>query len=331
MILNEEYLSSDAVSQSRLKKLLIHPQMFLNAQNDNELEEPKETTVIGDAVDIILTQNEDEFYNNFYVTDSKRPTGQMGDFVWHLYINKDKMDAEQIAYEAAGFKRDSLYVVRERFEKEGGRYYYESLVESEGKTTITSEQKAKIDNIVDSLRNNEWTSRWINGDEDIEIHKQVPLDFEYMGQKCKGLVDIIAIDKKTNKVYPIDIKTSSVSTNAWMTVFWKFRYDIQAAFYSYGIENSDVLERLGHKKKTRIMDFRFIVANQSFPKTPLIFQTTSDVKHLGTMGGKVEGKQYEGFHQAIERYKWHMENDLWDYPMEDYMNSGVRTISLKYG
>lgn len=327
MILDEDYLSSDAVSQSRLKKILIHPQIFLNAQNDTELEEPKEATVIGDAVDIILTQKEDAFYENFYVTDMKRPTGQMGDFVWQLYINRDKMDAEQIAYDAAGFKRDSLYVVRERFEKEGGRYYYESLVEAEGKTTITGEQKEKIDRIVESLRTNEWTSQWINGTDTLEVHKQVALDFEYKGQKCKGLVDLIVIDHENKRVYPIDIKTSSMSMGSWMTIFWKFRYDIQAAFYQYGIKTGGILSEL-KASEYKVMDFRFIVANQSYPKTPVMFEVSPEVREIGTIGGKVEGKQYEGFEQAIERYKWHTQNDLWDYPMEDYLNNGLRIIKL---
>jgi hypothetical protein len=39
-------------------------------------------------------------------------------------------------------------------------------------------------------------------------------------------------------------------------------------------------------------------------------------------------KEYEGFDQAIKRLTWHSENDKWDYPMEDYINEGLRVISL---
>jgi len=33
-------------------------------------------------------------------------------------------------------------------------------------------------------------------------------------------------------------------------------------------------------------------------------------------GTNSDGKSYEGFTQAIERYLFHTEKDLWDYPME---------------
>lgn len=323
MILNEQYLESTAVSQSRLKKLLLHPQMYLNAYSNSELDEPKETSVIGDAVDLILTQGDDVFHNSFFITDAERPTAQMGDFVWNLYINRHDSNAEQIAYDTVGFKRDKIEKVRERFNLEG-RMYYEALVEAEQKTTISTHQMSKINAIVDSLRTNPFTADWIVGNENIELHKQVVLDFEYLGVRCKGLVDLIAVDRKRCIVYPIDIKTSSSSTGLWgHTMFWKFRYDIQAAFYSYGIKNSGLLEKLGCDK---VHPFRFIVENQDFPGNPLVYQIGDTIAHLGQFGGTAEGRVYEGFHQAIERYKWHTENDLWQYPMHDYLNNGIRII-----
>ena len=47
---------------------------------------------------------------------------------------------------------------------------------------------------------------------------------------------------------------------------------------------------------------------------------------IGQFGGEYNGREYEGFDQAIERYEWHTKNDLWNYPMHDYINKGVRII-----
>lgn len=321
MIINEEYLSSSALSQSKLKKLLFHPQLFLNYNNEDDTDEPKETSVIGDAVDLILTQSDDAFYNAFYITDAEKPSSMMGKFVWELYLNRENRDAEKIAYENSGFKL-SIDKVRERFEKEG-RYYYEALIESQGKSTITSYQKAKIDQIVESLRTNKFTKDWIKGKTGLKIHKQVVVEFEYLGHPCKGLLDIVAVDKKTGIVYPIDLKTSSSPTNTWMSMFWKFRYDIQAAFYTYGLKHSGLLEKLGGKS---LHPFRFIVENQEYPGNPLIYETSQSILDIGQNGGEYKGRTYEGFHQAVEKYIWHVENDLWSYPMHDYINKGVRII-----
>lgn len=321
MIINEEYLSSTALSQSKLKKLLVHPQLFINYNNEDDTDEPKETTMIGDAVDLILTQGSDEFYNAFYTTDVEKPTAMMGVFVWNLFVNRDSTEAEQIAYEKSGFKI-KLEKVRERFEKEG-KYYYEALLEADGKTVITSAQKAKIEAIVESLKYNEFTAVWINGSERYEVHKQVVVEFTYKGHKCKGLLDLVVVDKETGTVYPIDLKTTSSSTNAWMAMFWKFRYDIQAAFYTYGIMASGLVESLGGKS---LHPFRFIVENQDRPGNPLIYEVTDLILAQGQFGGEFNGRQFEGFDQAITRYEWHTKNDLWDYPMQDYINKGVRII-----
>jgi hypothetical protein len=327
MILNEEYLESKALSQSMLKKLLAHPQLFLNyttAMSD-ELDEPKETTTIGDAVDIILTQGDDVFYNNFYITEAEKPTAMMGTFVWELYINRENSNAEQIAYEKSGFKI-KIEKVRERYEAEG-RMYYESLLEAEGKSTLTTHQYSKVTAIVESLRTNPFTADWINGTDNLEVHKQVVLDFDYRVKdkvyKCKGLVDLLVIDKTTRVAYPIDIKTSSSATNSWLSMFWKFRYDLQAAFYTYGIKNTPSLKALGF---TDVYPFRFIVENQDFPGNPLIYQMGEALNNLGMIGGVYENRVYEGFHQAIVRYDWHLENDLWQYKMEDYINKGIRIL-----
>lgn len=324
MIINEEYLSSTALSQSKLKKLLVHPQLFINYNTEDDTDEPKETTLIGDAVDLILTQSSDAFYDAFYTTDVEKPGAMMGVFVWQLFVNRDSSDAEQIAYERSGFKI-KLDKVRERFEKEG-KYYYEALLESNGKTVITSAQKTKIDNIVESLKNNQFTSEWINGSDRYEVHKQVVVEFEYGKHKCKGLLDLVVVDKATGVVYPIDLKTTSSPTNFWIGMFWKFRYDIQAAFYTYGIIASGLVEKLGGKT---LHPFRFIVENQDYPGSPLIYEIDKTILHIGQNGGEYNGRQYEGFRDAIERYEWHLENDLWDYPMQDYLNSGVRIIGEK--
>jgi len=321
MIINEEYLSSTALSQSKLKKLLAHPQLFINYNNEDDTDEPKETTVIGDGVDLILTQSHDAFYDAFYVTDVEKPGAMMGLFVWTLFINRDSTDAVQIAYERSGFKI-KVDKVLERFEKEG-KYYYEALLESKGKSVITTSQKAKIDAIVESLKYNDFTSEWINGSEIYEVHKQVVVEFEYNSHKCKGLLDLVVIDKATGVVYPIDLKTTSSPTHYWMGMFWKFRYDIQAAFYTYGVIASGLVKQLGGKT---LHPFRFIVENQDYPGSPLIYEMSKDILEIGQYGGEHNGRQYEGFHQAIERYEWHVENDLWKYPMHDYQNKGVRII-----
>lgn len=322
MITDEEYLLSNAISQSKLKKILTHPSNYLEDSSDSEFDEPKANIIIGDGVDILLTQNEDVFFEQFHISTVERPTGQMGDYVWSLFINRNNPDAEEIAYHEAGFKRDTLEKVKERFKSEGAVYFYD-LINGENKTVISPQQFTQIQVAKETLLTHRFTAKYFRNNERYEVKYQVPIYFNYEGTDCKGLIDLVIIDKETKTLYPVDIKTTGYRLDSWIGNFWSLRYDIQAAFYSYGLNT--MLEKFGCEK---LGNFKFIVVNQTKPENPLIFQVSDEILNFGEVGGKKISVEYEGFRQAIARVKWHTENDLWDYRMEDYLNNGVRTINL---
>lgn len=322
MILDQDYLSSTAQSQSRLKKILLHPNLFINYDPNSDMDEPAEVTLIGDGVDLILTQGEDIFMEEFHFSTVERPTGQMGDFVWHLYANRNDTMAENIAYDLAGFKRDTLAKVRERFEKEG-KSYYDDLIEGTGKKVISPNQHALIYNIAQTLKSHPFTSKFVAGNSQFKVFTQQALNFEYKDVACKGLLDLVVVDTINNILYPIDLKTTTTSLNYWTETLMKHRYDFQAAFYTEGLKQTDLSI---YGENLTIHNFRFIVESQRFPGSPLVYEMSDDAMTLGQFGGVFQDKKYEGFHQAINRLKWHSENDLWAYTMEDYQNEGIRII-----
>ena len=187
MILDEDYLSNTAQSQSRLKKILLHPNLYINYDPNSDMDEPAEVTVIGDGVDLLLTQGEDVFMEQFYFSTVERPTGQMGDFVWHLFANRNDTMAENIAYELAGFKRDTLPKVRERFEKEG-KAYYDDLIAGEGKKVVSPIQYATIQNVANTLKMSPFTSKYVVGNSQFKVFTQQSLQFEYEGKDFELLV-----------------------------------------------------------------------------------------------------------------------------------------------
>ena len=70
MIIDNNYLENKALNQSLLKKILVHPNLFLKRlqeQEGQELledEEPSENVMIGDACDLILTKESRYFTIN---------------------------------------------------------------------------------------------------------------------------------------------------------------------------------------------------------------------------------------------------------------------------
>jgi hypothetical protein len=323
MITDKDYLDSYAVSQSRLKKILGHPNNYLDPGYSDD-DEPAEVITIGDGVDLLITQSEEAFEEKFFRATQDRPTAQMGDYVWNLYINRHNSNAEELAYSAVGFKRDTLQKVRERFELEG-KPYYDELIASEGKSVITPTQYNTIQLIKKSLLENSFTARFLQNSDRYLVTYQVAIYFTYEGVSCKGLLDVLCYDRVENKLYPIDIKTTATSINFWLFIFYKHRYDFQAAFYWEGL-SSTLLNEYCEGNTPELMPFRFIVESQKFPGNPLIYEVSNETLLIGKMGGLVDGKKYEGFHQALVKLAWHNENELWDYKMEDYLNEGVRII-----
>lgn len=323
MIIDDDYLGSSAISQSKLKRILGHPKNYLE-DNFSEDDEPADAILIGDAVDMLITQGEDKFQNKFFVATQERPTAQMGEYVWNLFINRLNSNASEIAYNNVGFKRDTLAKVEERFKTEG-KPYYDELVAAQGKTVITPTQFNTIQLIKRSLCENKFTSKFLLGSDRYLVSYQVPIYFSYEGNSCKGLIDVLCYDRVKNQLYPIDIKTTASSLNGWEFNFVKFRYDFQAAFYMEGLSQMLLSEYCEGNTPT-LMPFRFIVESQKFPGSPLIFELSEDTLNVGKFGGLIQNRQYEGFESAIKRLSWHIETDLWDYRMEDYLNKGVRVL-----
>ena len=325
MITDNEYLAAGAESQSKLKKILKHPYFYLNNKHTDD-DEPAEVTLIGDGVDLILTQGKDFFYENILVANVERPTGQMGDYVWELYINRDKENPEQLAYDKVGFKRDTIEKVQARFELEG-RAYYEQLLESESKKVITPSQFNTIENIVESLKTNIFTQHLFLDDK-YQRDYQIPLYGTWGKFKMKGLLDEILYDPSTNTIHPIDIKTTSKSLHFFEDTIFDHRYDFQAAFYLELINQNigSIGKHFGAKTTPSVGKFKFVVESQVFAGAPLIFEMSDEAINIGRIGGRRKSRIYEGFTQAFDRLSYHLETDLWDYRKEDYENKGIRQV-----
>jgi len=331
MILDSSYINSNRINQSRLKKILIHP-IFYRDYGHSEDDEPSEVLLIGDAVDMKLTQGDAKFEENFTVATVERPSSKMGDFVWHLYLNRNHPQAEQIAYSAAEFSQD-IKIVRKNFE-EKGKAYYDQLIASEGKKVLTPSQFNTVNLIVKSFKENPFTKEYFKETEHIKIFKQVAIDFpwEHNGftYDCKALLDMVVVDTLSGVIIPIDIKTTTTPLHFWADHFMKLRYDIQAAWYRKALMSHDLVHAfniVSPFSQPEIKDFLFLVESQKYPGNPLIFEVDPSIINLALEGGVYKGNYYEGIYSAFDRLAFHNSTDKWDYRKEDYENNGVRRIT----
>lgn len=340
---NKEYYDNPALSQSKLKLLLGDIRNFLE-QTDEELYYKEfKHFVIGSAVDCILTKG--VFEEEFYVSSLKvKPSDKIKSIVQYVFDNVDKSDINLLDL---GNCTDTILESCNKHEyfinlkddtriskviKEGMEYFKE-LINSNGKQVLSSEEYSTILEIVNSLRNNKYTSKYFNElllSKDEEILYQTKLFFNYMGVDCKAMLDIIHINHKTKTIIPIDLKTMSSNTVYFDNNVRQNRYDIQAAFYKIALLE-DKEFRSKYKEYT-IAPFMFIVESINVGN-PLIYVSTPSLLNMGLKGREkrkfysedheliVYQKQIKGIKRLIKEYKYYVENGF-DTPLDVIENNG---------
>lgn len=325
-----EYYKNLSLNQSRLKKILIHPKAFLRDDWDGE-KLPKESLLIGNAVDCLLTEPE-IFEEKFLIVEDKFSisNGMYKTFIENLFLTRLRLDAETDAISEDDWYRMSfeksttentkfkLEVFTEDFKNGKGKDFYDYLLKTSDMEVLTVEQKERSTMIANSLKNSVFTGKYFKFP---DIRYQVEVFWNYGGFDIKSKLDMVVVNHENKSIIPIDIKTTE-KVSSFKAVVKLRRYDFQAACYTKAIEVWRDINYPGYS----IDSFLFLVESSKYPGTPLVFKISDKTLDRGLNGGIWDNEHYDGFTQAIERYKFHSEYDLWEYRMEEYQNNGIMII-----
>jgi hypothetical protein len=316
----QEYYQSDALGQSKLKKLLGDVSSF-NKEDDFK----QEHFIIGSAVDTILTDSEEKFKEEYYISEvEKLPSEAVIDII--KLVQQDLLEdyAESLEVvpsdgtpsttgtfeEFAGELANHSQYILDACEKTGwqprwgaeaklnnivgpGAAYFNDLIKSFGKTILSQTQANTIHSIVASLRTHYRTSSYFNrelleGLNDVQVFYQFPIYFTYRGVSCKALLDIVILEfdsdtRKLLKITPIDLKTMNGNTYYFPSSVRTRRYDIQAAWYTLALMHH-FAEAI--TEGANIMPFQFIVESTSYQGKPLRFVCDNSLLNMGENGRK---------------------------------------------
>lgn len=338
-----DYRDITALNQSTLKKILTSPQSFLQAvkkMEDREIS-TEEHFVLGTAIDLMLTSTREEFNEKFaIVPDDMGVTEAVKIILDNIYteleelaVNLDTWEEQRniilqhIKYQNYQSKwKDDTRI--DAIIKAGVKYMTIKVL-SEGKTPITQSDYAKATNCSMALRADHFTAPYCQkkSTETLQIIDKFIVAFEYKLLNFKGELDRIIIDHKAQTIQPIDFKSTGKSITMFNADFWKLRYDFQAAVYTLGLSKHPEIKKLVDKGY-KILDFLYIVVETNLNNSPMAFSVPKSVIKIGLEGGTVFNREYEGFEQAILRYKYAHENNAWEYPMEYYQLNGKMPITL---
>lgn len=310
----DKYYASEALGQSTLKKLLKGFDYFM-AKHDST--EESDSLTIGSAVDILLTGNQEDFINGFYVSSMEsKPSDTEMSIVKRvfddlsMYYGDDKewlkkpfnhyLGSIKISVDAHNWQPKWKDETRVDKMVKAGSVYFEVLKESIGKTVLDTETYNLINKIVNSLQTNERTSLIFNrefyeNNPEYDIYYQLPIYFTHFGIECKGLLDVLIIKRdkqgRAIKIIPIDLKTMFGNTLDFLSRFKSLRYDIQGAYYTRTImaEQStfrDILAKYNgpNDKFPYVERFQFVVESNTFPGKPLLYQMTEETMKIGQYG-----------------------------------------------
>lgn len=312
----KKYYDTDYLSQSELKQLAKGLDPFLawkNKQEEDDKEE-KDYLKIGKGVDTVLTGNDGDFEEEFYVMNINHGLSEteikMINFVYNLFDDEARITNLE---EGIGFLKDAAVEVdwfkgnpgenRLKTLAKKAQSYYEVLFASVGKSIITPDQKELIEKVADSLITHPKTQKYfnrveLNTNENVDVYYQMVVMHKYKGITVKALIDIVIVvrDDEGNieKIIPIDIKTMSGYTIDFPISARKYRYDIQASWYTWVLSLA-----FDEKDRDKIQPFEFIVESTTNPGNPLVYKTNMEFLNHGSYG-REENKAENG---AITSYK----------------------------
>lgn len=339
-----EYKEINALNQSILKKILISPQSFLQAQKKQA--EPDDSSeehfVFGTVVDIMLTGSREEFEEKFVkIPDETKCSETIKKIVKSVYeeVSIDENEIESLeVYDIAILKYANYADYQRKWKDETkvdkiveeGKSYFELLKTIGNKIPITETDYAKAVACVMALKTNEFTKPYTvlkSSSNNREFLDKFIIEFDYKGYKIKGELDRVIIDHTERTVTPIDFKTTGKPIGGFINDFWFYRYDFQAAVYTRGLfEHPDIKKLL--ENNYSLNSFLYIAVETNLVSNPMVFEVTPEAIEIGFSGGIVKNKTYEGFEHAVVRYCYAEQLDCWDYPMEYYESKGKMLITL---
>ena len=337
MTKNEEkidYITAEGISYSSLSRLADGPEHYINKEKisgdflDN-----------GSAVDVLLTEGDEAFHNQFYIMTADKPSSDMMMTYAQTMIETDD---HSLALAASGYKSNPNVAPQRnpdaltKWEKEG-KPYYDAIKAAGNKIVIDMNQHMKINATVNQLHSNNYTSAYFSPD--VLIGSQIIYqfthywDFQYTDEKSSDLkkkkaklkIDILIVNHDTKKIYAKDLKTTGKPTSAFRSSYKKYKYYLQEGLYQEGVMNW----RDKMYPDYKVMPFEFIVAQMGAYSEPLIF-TIGETEHASNVYGGETGSGYyiKGVADLLEDLSYYETINQWDYTKEVLENNGRINIEL---
>lgn len=310
------------ISSSSLKALL-KSQLYFKQYWDGDVEQiDTKSTQFGTLVHMYLLERE-KFNKEIEIIDYKIPNSPAKlKFCTCIHDGFTVLNAYKESYSTQE-KDEKIQIKADKLKAECNDYL-EYLRKSDFKRIISTEIFNSIVLLADRIKEHKLASKLIFRDEDelpvILSESDIYHFFEhaiYFKSKdldCKALLDKIIVDKKAKKIIIVDLKTTW-NLNEFKETYTKLKYDLQLAFYSIAIT----------------MNHKDLIGDDSIDDYSLelkivVIDTSSKEVKVFNINKASLTTTFNLISNLLDRAKYHITNDKWEYSMEYYEGNGEEDL-----
>lgn len=323
-ISESEYRQDKALSYSTLAKYV--KEGFKALRDTTQSDTP--SLRFGSLIDCLITEPE-TFTDRFYISKHEVPSSAIANIIEKLYAKYGTHTSDIYSISRANVLNvidDAGYYPNwkedTRINKviiEGGNYYTDLCLRGD-KTVISEQDFIVAKKCIDELQSNPYTAPYIINSPEKEHCYQ--LKFKLIGKyNVRCMFDKIIVDHTNKTIQPLDLKTSSLPEEEFVTAFWKWKYYIQASLYTYILQqvcNSD-----DYFKDFTILPFKFVVICKT-TLCPLVWEFNDEEDFY-------LNKNIKHWTQLHDEVKYYLDNPQLKYSKETLDNNGLRKLNILLG
>lgn len=317
----QEYKDFAGINQSRLKLIQI-PTLFVNKKETNEDDGEAEHFTFGTYVDELLYKTEEEIQDKYFVLNAgvksppEGPKKIIEDLIKATPGSMSPLDdyvdlihrISIINQTYTTFKRETVFDKVNAYSD-----YYYSLRAVDGKIVITPQQKDVAIYYKNLFETDSRFKQFYYDSNTTEVKTKVRLgnDLKVNGVNIsvKGELDRLLIDHENKTWRNVDDKTSFNPSEYFKTIV-KYRYDFQAAFYSFLVSMN--LKELGLEGYTQSKDHGVSYSTLVFMNSG--FKNIPEVVNIPQIYGECSyyapnGMYYMGYKEALLKYCDHRDRE----------------------
>lgn len=280
---------------------------------------------LGKLVDLILFEPE-KFDEQFYVYNGSKPTATLGDLADIILTNFNELPTKEQVLKIVRINNYWSNIKKEptligKFDTDEFWSYINEMMASRGKKLVTSEEHMLAREMVAILQSHKYSKDIFDvAKEDEEIYDQFDLEFKYHNFLFRGIIDRLIINHTDKTIQIVDLKTGTPSGTQFLSSFMTYRYYLQEAIYSLGVDY--IRSELQLSDEYDLLPFKFAYLGKN-DSVPLVY-TVTDKWHNAAINGFTtkSGRTYKGLNELLDEIQWHLDNQLFDLPKEVYEHNG---------